>query len=191
MWRAVPGGAVRTPGHLPSPHTCPPGRTHLPTCASRKDTGTVCGTVQAERIPALPAGHRDGVAGGARGCWVGTVWRAVPGGLGLRLVGWRAGSWGMACPPSCARMSELLLQPPGSSPHRTRDGCPQGRSPAPALPAGHRDGVRCAAHLHWRAAPGGAGVAKLGAVGRPLSYSRRGHSWRYPSQHLCKKAEPG
>jgi len=41
---AAPGGAVRTPGHLP-------------TCASRKDTGTVCGTVQAGRTPALPAGH--------------------------------------------------------------------------------------------------------------------------------------
>jgi len=47
-------------------------------CASRKDipkqhrdgAGTVCGTVQAGRTPALPAGHWDGVAGGARGCWV-------------------------------------------------------------------------------------------------------------------------
>jgi len=56
MWRAVPGGAVRTPGHLP-------------TCASRKDTGTVCGTVQAGRTPALP---KD----------TGTMWRAVPGGAG-------------------------------------------------------------------------------------------------------------
>ena len=51
MWRAVPGGAVRAPGHLP-------------TCPSRKDTPAQY------RTPALPAGHRDGVAGGARGCWV-------------------------------------------------------------------------------------------------------------------------
>jgi len=79
-----------------------------------------------------------------------------------------------------------MLEPPGSSPQRTRDGCPQGCSPAPHLPEGHRDGVRCAAHLPSRrthlpraqvlgrddvarsasAVPGGAGVAKLEAVGR-------------------------
>jgi len=45
-------GAVHTcppEGHTcPVPHTCP------------------------------PEGHRDDVAGGARGCWVGTMWRAAP-----------------------------------------------------------------------------------------------------------------
>ena len=39
------------------------------------------------RTPALPAGHTcpertPALAGGARGYWAGTVWRAVPGGAG-------------------------------------------------------------------------------------------------------------
>ena len=60
-------------------------------------------------------------------------------------AGWHAESWSGCCLPSSARMDELMLEPPGSSPQRTRDGCPQGCSPAPHLPEGHRDGVRCAA----------------------------------------------
>jgi len=38
----------------------------------------VCGTVQAGRTPALPAGHTCP----ERRYWAGTVWRAVPGGTG-------------------------------------------------------------------------------------------------------------
>jgi len=68
MWRAVPGGTGpgrcggRCQGVLGRDdvrhsagraHTCPPGRTHLP---------------RAHTCP--PEGHRDDVAGGARGCWV-------------------------------------------------------------------------------------------------------------------------
>jgi hypothetical protein len=45
-------------------------------------------------------------------------------------------AWGkakMPCPSDCERTDEPLPEPPGSSPHRTRDGCPQGCSPAPHL----------------------------------------------------------
>jgi len=108
VWRAVPplrygtlrgargcGESTRTLVHASRPHTvrvlltAPPGRTHLPTCA--------CGTVQAERTPALPKDIgtmwravpplRYGTLRGARGYWAGTVCGAaqVSGGPALQV----------------------------------------------------------------------------------------------------------
>ena len=112
------GEDTRTPAHvcLPEghrdgvrhsagrPHTCPPGRTHLPTCASRKDTGTVCGTVQAGRTPALPKDTGTMWRAVPGGTWAGTVWRAVPGGTWAGTV-WRAvpGGAGPSADPAGVR----------------------------------------------------------------------------------------
>jgi len=51
---------------------------------------------------------------------------ALEGHQDLRLTRLACGKLEKRCPPECARMSEPLPGPPGSSPHRTRDGCPQG-----------------------------------------------------------------
>jgi len=108
------------------------------------------------RTPAhvcLPEGHRDGVrhsAGRPHTCPAGRC----QGVLGLRLTRLACGKLGISRAPSCARIGEALPEPAGSSPHRTRDGCPQGCSPAPHPLARSASAV-----------PGGAGVAKLEAVG--------------------------
>ena len=95
------------------------------------------------RTPALPAGHRDGVAGGARGCGENTRTPAhvcLPEGhrdgvrhsagrpqlLGLRLTRLACGKLGVYCLPEWPAMAGGVPEGPGSSPHRTRDGCPQG-----------------------------------------------------------------
>ena len=88
-----PWKGARTPAHVCLPN----------------DTGTVCGTVQADRTPALPAGHRDDVR-----CGASAVRTGKPSWLG----------WGKVSAPRLpehATMSRLFPEPPGCLPAGTRD----------------------------------------------------------------------
>ena len=93
--RDAPGPLCRT-ARLPS------RRTHLPSTA---------------HLPRTQVLGRDGVAGGARGCWAGTVWRAVPGGA-VRPPGLRARRASSPPHPTPLPAGERVRKPPSAPAHR-------------------------------------------------------------------------